>query len=159
MPALFARYWPQLLIGLGVVGCLVAVLWMRADLASARADRDVLAEWQATVVGAVSDATVPADKDGKRGRLAPSAVVPAVAALKRDRDDARAALAQITAETQAASARAAAADAELSRVQADNARRYEAAQVKIRQLQAVRSTGTAAGDAALIEAISETGWR
>lgn len=144
------RLW--FLIPLLAISCLYVVTKYQRD--EAIVQRDILYVWQTDVTEAVSAATVP---DGKM--LKPTQVKGALAGLVRDRTDARTALQRVSRETLAAKVRADKADADLKRTQADNTKKFAAAQRTINALEARKPTGVPSKDQALIEEDSMQAWK
>jgi hypothetical protein len=128
-------------VGIAVV--VIAAFWILAMGYMARGQKiESLEEWQRSVILATTDATVPADKQGKRKLLKPEQIAPAIAALKRTSDSCLAASAERDRIAADAKARADNADRALANVQTILRGEFNSAEARIRALESVKRQPT-----------------
>lgn len=127
----------------GIAVIVIAAFWILAIAYMARGEKiDSLEEWQASVVLATTDATVPADAKGKRKLLKPEQIVPAIAALKRTSDSCLAASAERDRIAAEAKTRADNADRALANVQTVLRGEFSSAEARIKALEEVKRQPT-----------------
>lgn len=147
-------YWK--LIGGGIAALLIGVFvasWMARGREINR-----LTEWQDTVVYVTTQATVPADKKGKRGLLDPSQVPGAIAALRSSVDHAESTLANIDQSALKDKAISDKLDAALTSILDDQDKKAEGSNAAIRALLERKATGDREKDCAIMEADSDAAW-
>lgn len=147
-------YWK--LIGSAVFAALLGI--GIASWLSRGAQIERLKETQATMVQAVTQATVPPGKDGKRKLLSPDQVPAAVAALKSSYDSAESTLAGIDRAALADKALQSKLDAQLSAILAGQDKAAEGTRSRITDLLTRKATGDREKDCQAMDADSNAAW-
>lgn len=147
-------YWK--LIGGGIAAAGLGILvasWMARG-----AEIEHQREWRSTVIEAVTTATVPPGKDGKRGLVKSSEVPSAIAALKASKDSAEATLAGIDRAALADKALQAKLDKQLSAILDNQDAVAEGTKARITDLLTRQATGDREKDCAIMDSDSNAAW-